>query len=346
MTAASNRGLRWGDPLWRRALGWLSPAGAPARLSIMIFHRVLPEPDPLFPGDPDRERFDTLCGWLAAWYNVLPLDEAVQRLRQRSLPERALAITFDDGYADNHDIAMPVLRAHGLCATFFIATGFLDGGRMWNDTVIEALRHCTAAELDLEGLGPALPPRLDLSTIEARRASMERLLPACKYLRPDERLRVVERIAERARVVPRSDLMLSSAQVKAMAAAGMQIGAHTVNHPILARLDEHEARFELAHSKGVLEDLLGAPVPLFAYPNGVPDRDYGARDVALARAAGFAAAVSTAPGAACADDPLQYELPRFTPWDRGRAKFALRLARNLRRPAPPPAQPASRQSGA
>lgn len=113
-------------------------------MSIAIFHRVLEAPDPLFAEEMHRARFDEVCAWLSAWFNVLPLDEAVKRLKQGALPDRALAITFDDGYADNHDIALPVLKAHGLCATFFVATDFLDGGRMWNDTVIESVRGCTA----------------------------------------------------------------------------------------------------------------------------------------------------------------------------------------------------------
>ena len=120
----------------------MSPGGARARLSVLIFHRVLPEPDPLFPDEMHARRFDVLCGWLTSWFKVLPLDEAVARLKAGTLPARAVCITFDDGYADNHHVALPILRRHGLVATFFIATGFLDGGRMWNDTVIEAIRAC------------------------------------------------------------------------------------------------------------------------------------------------------------------------------------------------------------
>ncbi|MCU0943281.1 MAG: polysaccharide deacetylase family protein, partial [Hydrogenophaga sp.] len=123
---------------WPALYGWMSPGGASARLSVLIFHRVLAQPDPLFPGVPDVRRFDEVCRWLARWFRVMPLDEAVRALKRGNLPARAAAITFDDGYADNHDQALPVLRAHGLPATFFVATGFLDGGRMWNDTLIES----------------------------------------------------------------------------------------------------------------------------------------------------------------------------------------------------------------
>ncbi len=72
-------------------------------------------------------------GWVKTWFNVMPLDAAVNALKKRNLPARAMAITFDDGYADNQVTALPILKQHGLSATFFIATGYLDGGRMWNE---------------------------------------------------------------------------------------------------------------------------------------------------------------------------------------------------------------------
>ena len=317
------------DGAWRYVLSRLAPSGGLAKLSIVLFHRVLAKPDPLFPGDPDAKRFDEICGWLAAWYHVLPLDDAVDRLARGALPARALAITFDDGYADNHDLAVPILRKHGLCATFFIATGFLDGGRMWNDTAVEAVRQCGQASLDLGDLGLAGVSQLDLSSITARRQSLDRVLNATKYLPSDERLAIVDRIAARAGAQLPTDLMMRAEQVRAMADAGMQIGAHTVSHPILARLTDADARREITQSKIDLEALLGRRVTLFAYPNGKPGRDYLPRDAALARDLGFSAAVSTAYGAARQSDDRLFELPRFTPWDKARWAFAARLARNL-----------------
>ena len=141
--------------MYRQLLWLMSPAGRRARLSVLIFHRVLPQIDPLFPEEVDAQRFEQICGWLRSWFNVLPLDEAVLRLTDGALPERALAITFDDGYADNHNVALPILQRHGLVATFFIATGFLDGGRMWNDSVIESVRRTAQQEFDLRDLDGA-----------------------------------------------------------------------------------------------------------------------------------------------------------------------------------------------
>lgn len=319
----------WADRAVRVPLRWLSPAGPGARLSVVLFHRVLAAPDPMFPDDIDRHRFEAICDWLAGWFNVLPLDDALRREAEGLLPERALAITFDDGYADNHDLALPILRARGLSATFFIATGFLDGGRMWNDTIIESLRRCTQQRLDLEGLGLHEFGSVDLQNDEQRRTVAHRLLGAAKYLPMAQREQVANRLAALVGAPLPNDLMMSSAQLRSMAVAGMHIGAHTVNHPILARLDDSEAEAEININKRALEALLQQPMTLFAYPNGKPDQDYVARDVALVRKAGFTAAVSTAYGAWRPGRGDRFQIPRFTPWDTERRRFGLRMARNF-----------------
>lgn len=317
-------------------LSMLSPGAAAARLSVLIFHRVLPAPDPMFPGEVDARQFDQIIGWIRTWCNVLPLDEAVSRLAAHRLPARAAAITFDDGYADNHVQALPILQRHKLTATFFIATGFLDGGRMWNDTIIEAVRGFSGNRIDLQGM-PGLSPEFatvwPASSIEQKRDAIQSIIGQIKYALPDARLALANEVSERLRVKLPSDLMMTSTQVRALRREGMQIGAHTHSHPILARLAPEVVRSEIARSKHALEDLLGESVDLFAYPNGRPGIDYSAQNVSIVRDLGFSAAVSTAPGAANSRSD-RFQLPRFTPWDRTRMRFGLRLAANLVAAAP------------
>lgn len=315
---------------WRSMLSLLSGSGPRARLSVLIYHRVHAQPDPMTPSTVDAAQFDRICGWLGEWFRVWPLDQAVAALRDGRLPARVAAITFDDGYADNHDQALPILRRHGLSATFFIATGYLDGGRMWNDTLTEAMRRAAGPELDLRGLGLPGIDTLPLASGPQRLQALRRLIAATKYLPVAQRQQQVDAIAARSAVALPDDLMLRSDQVLAMRRAGMQIGAHTRSHPILAGLPEAQAERELRGSREDLENLLGEPVRTLAYPNGKPGVDYNVRCVELARRVGFDLAVSTAWGAASATvDPLQ--VPRFSPWDRGRLRFGLRLAGNLRR---------------
>jgi peptidoglycan/xylan/chitin deacetylase (PgdA/CDA1 family) len=311
----------------RIPLSMMSMQGRRGRLSILIFHRVLPDADPLFPDVPTAAEFETRMRWVKDWFNVLPLGPAVDALFSGSIPSRALAITFDDGYADNERVAAPILKRLGMCATFFVSTGFLGGGCMWNDRIIEAIRGAPGTQLDL---GEADLGMHSIDKPEARRAAIDAVLTAVKHLEPGERTRVTDLIAVRTggRAAPR--LMMKPDQVRNLRALGMEVGAHTVTHPILTRLGSDAAREEMRRSRGELEQILGERVGLFAYPNGVPAQDYAAEHAAMARECGFDAAVSTAWGAASASSD-RFQLPRFTPWDRTRLRYGVRLLDNLRR---------------
>jgi peptidoglycan/xylan/chitin deacetylase (PgdA/CDA1 family) len=311
--------------LARSGLSILAPAGVKARLSILIYHRVLRQPDPIFPGELCASQFDQELAWLKSFFNVLPLDEAIARLQAGGLPARSACISFDDGYADNAEIALPLLRPHELCATFLVSSCFLDGGRMWNDTIIESLRRARSDVLDLTGLGLGV---YEIASHEAKRKAIDALIDAHKYLPQAQRSERVEAIREAVGEALPDDLMMRSEQVRELHAAGMRIGAHTVTHPILARLDAAAARREIAGGREKLQAIIGAPVKLFAYPNGKPGEDYRQEHVEMVKAMGFRAALSTAWGAARRGDDI-YQLPRFTPWDRTSGRFALRLMRNL-----------------
>lgn len=317
-------------PLVRACATLLTPAGRGARLAVLIYHRVLPAPDPLT-GEVDAAAFDVQMRALRACFNVLPLAEAVERLRDGTLPARAAAITFDDGYADNLEVALPILRRHALPATFFIATGYLDGGRMFNDTVIEAIRRCNLPALDI----PAADLRgVPVGTVSEKRAAVGRVLRAVKHLEPERRRLAADQVAHAAASALPSDLMLTTDQLRTLARAQADIGGHTVNHPILTRVSAAQAGEEIRANRAALKTLVDQPVTLFAYPNGVPAEDYAPEHVAMVREAGYRAAFSTSWAAATRDcDP--YQLPRFTPWDRDPLRFDVRLLHNLvtRKPA-------------
>jgi len=303
----------------------MSPGGRRGRLPVMIFHRVLPQPDPLFPGEPDAARFDAQLALLKRWFNILPLPDAIRGLREERLPPRPLTLTFDDGYADNCTVALPILQRHGLRAAFFIATDFLDGGRMFNDTVIEAVRGCSLPVLDLAKLELGSYP---LGTAEEKTRAIASILGALKYLPQDEREAKAAAVATRCDVALPTHLMLTSDELRQLHRAGMTIGAHTASHPILARLSDEQARSEIVKGKDQLERAIGDSVHFFAYPNGRPGEDYRASHVRMVRELGFDAAFSTAVGTAdAASDP--YQIPRFRPWGRTPTRYGLRFAKNL-----------------
>lgn len=317
-----------GHAIMARAMGrLLSPGGRGGRLTILAYHRVLSRPDPLRADDCDTESFAWQMQLLAKYFNVLSLTEAIERLRQGRLPSRAVCVTFDDGYFDNVENALPVLLEQNICATFFISTGFLEGSCMWNDIVIEAVRQEPGPVLDLTACGLDSYP---VATADDRRRTVQTVLSAIKYLDPAERSMRVEQILVAAGAKRPQGLMMRPEHVQRLARSGMEIGAHTVTHPILARLDHASACAEIAGGRERLETVIGSPVRLFAYPNGVPSRDYTHEHVQILKELGFLAAVTTSPGAVRAEsDYLQ--LPRFAPWDRRPGRFIWRLLQNYTR---------------
>lgn len=313
------------EPILRFATAMASPAGSRARLSTFIFHRVLPQSDPLLPSEPDAARFDELLYWIGGQFRVLEPMDACERLAAGTLPQRAAVITFDDGYRDNHDVALPLLRKHGMRAAFFVATGFLDGGTMFNDRVIEAVRGASGATIDAGWLGVG---QLRMSTLAERRDAIKRLLVAVRHLPPRAREDAVTRLVAKCGGCARNDLMMSEAQVMALHKAGMEIGGHTRTHSILRVLEDGEARREIAAGADDLRAITNQAPRLFAYPNGRVGADFDERHCPMVKAAGFRFAFTTEAGVACSATDI-YRLPRFTPWDRSALRFKARLLRNL-----------------
>jgi peptidoglycan/xylan/chitin deacetylase (PgdA/CDA1 family) len=146
-----------------------------------------------------------------------------------------------------------------------------------------------------------------------------------KYQAPEQRTTSLRRLAALAGspALP-DDLMMTTHQLRSMHRCGMEIGGHTIGHPILTTLTDDAARAEIDGGRRALQALIDAPVDVFAYPNGVPDRDYDTRHVDMVRSLGFLGAVTTARGAAGADAD-RFQLPRYSPWGANLAQWSARL---------------------
>jgi len=299
------------------------------RLSILIYHRVVARHDPMRPNEPTIAQFDWQMRILRDNFNPLPLVEAVDRLHTGTLPTRAICVTFDDGYADNELHALPILRKYAIPATVFVSTGFLNGGRMWNDTIIEVFRNFKGERLDLREINLGC---YSLETSTQRLAAIDSVIRSIKHLNPDIRAALVHEIEKRVTALP-DDLMLTNAQIQSLVHEGVSIGAHTVNHPILCAVSSEIAHREIQDSKSYLEELLQEKIEVFAYPNGRPGQDYNEEHRDMVEALGFKAAVSTHWGVSTTESD-RFQLPRFTPWDRRELKFAMRLLASYRQVDP------------
>lgn len=293
---------------------------------ILIYHRVHPEPTPFMIDAIPPERFDRQMRHLAEAYHPLALDELIERSRTGTVPKGAVAVTFDDGYADNESHALPILRKHGVPATVFLVTGCIETGRVpWHDEVLLAFAGARGGSIAAVG-GPE-GTTLPLHTEAERHRAAFATLAALKPLPEMDRLAAVAKV--RAALGAESGhadgaLMLDWEGVRRMRSQGIQFGAHTVTHPILSRVTPDRAREEIAESKRAIEEKLGEAVTLFAYPNGRPE-DFTDTNVSQVQTAGFRAALTTSFGAnETGDDPFRWR--RGTPWETDPARFALKVA--------------------
>jgi peptidoglycan/xylan/chitin deacetylase (PgdA/CDA1 family) len=291
------------------------------RVCIITYHRILEHHDPLLEPEPDIETFTWQMETLAASFNVLTLPDAIIAIRENKVPPRAVCITFDDGYRSCHDIALPILTRLRLPATVFVTTGFLDEGTMWNDRIIEAVRRLPEGSLDLREVGLGLHM---MSGPADRKDIAQKINDASKYLPAKTRIRAIERLEALTENASSSSLMLTREMIANLAKNGIEIGGHTVTHPILTKLSDEDARYEIEENKRVLEDIIGKPIQLFAYPNGKIDADFDQRHVQMVKDAGYSAAFTTAFGTATKTTDF-FQIPRSRPWDITPFIFSMRL---------------------
>ncbi len=298
----------------------------PLPLTILVYRRVLAEPDAVFPDRLDAQAFCQQLRLLARVCALLPLASALHRLREGTLPPRAACITFDGGYAETAEVASSILQQHAVPATFFIASGLLDGGYCWRDAIAELVRHAAGPRLDLGRGGFS---RYDIRSPEQRRALIETLNAALAALPPLDR---IERL--RAMVRRSAPTRVNADGVLALHRAGFDIGAHPVNDATMGTLSNFEARQDIARGRARLEQIVQAPVRLFAYADAAHGPAFDQRHANMLRSAGFEAAVTTSAGAAGAAAD-RFALPRHTPSACSSARFLWRLGRNLLLPAAP-----------
>jgi peptidoglycan/xylan/chitin deacetylase (PgdA/CDA1 family) len=226
-------------------------------------------------------------GFVRRAYRPVPLGDLVDALHGGgALPPRAVAITFDDGYADNFHLALPILRGLGIPATIYVATGGLEDGEPFWPAAARVLVLAACDEVRVPGLEP-----LSVGNGARRGTVVKALLRALVPLTPAERRDRLAAAAAAAGVDLRAALrgtMLTWAQIRELATAGWTIGAHTVTHGNVALMPAAEAEREIAESRDALTTASGDPVRHFCYPNtGGKHRYYSEEVASTLRRLGF-----------------------------------------------------------
>jgi peptidoglycan/xylan/chitin deacetylase (PgdA/CDA1 family) len=297
-----------GAPMMRRA-GAIA-AGLRARRLVLVYHRVLTDGEVsggVVPAVAERN-FRAQLERLMELGDIVPLTEILGKPTASIRPR--FALTFDDDLPSHHDVTLPILRSHGVIGTFFLQGRSLHGlGPLWFE-ILDRLAVSTDAAALGRWLGVDAP-------------NVERVARACEE---DRRL---QQTLERED--PGGIGHLRRDQISSLAAAGMAVGFHTVHHRALPALPQEEADAALTFGRKELEEVLGHPLTLFAYPHGKADRATAAK---VSRA-GFRAAWTGHPVAITrGSDPYllgRWEAGSWT--DQGFVARALAVAN--RRPRSP-----------
>jgi peptidoglycan/xylan/chitin deacetylase (PgdA/CDA1 family) len=279
---------------------------------VLTFHSVYDgsaEPDSLLDRAAHIELalFRQVCRHLASRYDVVPLESVCRQPASIRSGKRKVALTFDDGYASNLHLALPVLQEHALPATVFLTTGFVDGDSLpWFIRAEHAFLHTTRTRLAFNGRDHDLRLPAQRTTAYREFCAYYKSLPTATALKQlgalESQLGVA---AGSAADLPAALRPMTWEQARQMRdSTYVTLGGHTHTHPILAQCTARQQAHEIRECRARMLSELGAEPTLFAYPNGKLG-DYDQRTKALLQAAGFHKSFTMAERSATAqDDPL------------------------------------------
>jgi peptidoglycan/xylan/chitin deacetylase (PgdA/CDA1 family) len=270
--------------------------------AIFMLHHVRPQRDAEFQPNHHLEIAPEFLRAMLAHLrshdvDIITMDEVHQRLAERNTLRRFACFTLDDGYRDNRDFALPVMREFGAPFTVYVASDFAEGiGRLWWIALEMVIAKASSIEVEIGGTHV----RFDTGSPAAKQAAFDRLHDWLRRLPGEHDLqREIAALCARHGVDETAicrELCMSWDELKAFAADPLiGFGAHSITHCNLARQSEEVASQEMAVSRARIEGALQRPILHLAYPYG--DKiAAGTREFALARSAGFKTAVTTRPG--------------------------------------------------
>jgi peptidoglycan/xylan/chitin deacetylase (PgdA/CDA1 family) len=268
--------------------------------AILMYHSVLPDPSLWVDtwGEIAHSElvFRAQMELLATEFHPTSLDDAIKHIRDGDdLPRRSVVITFDDGYSDNYEFAMPALNRTGVPATFYVTVDCVENKRLpWPSRLRFAFRKTKlSAWNDSQGKNWQLN-----SPAERVEAFLSSCDVCCQLSGKEQENFVVGVEQELDAKIPchQASPMLSYEQMRSLQRNGHTVGSHTMTHPNMAYLKQDEAVHEFSESKRRLELNLEASIPHFSYPCPALSPHWSAQTAEQSRAAGYETAVTTDSG--------------------------------------------------
>lgn len=278
------------------------------RAVVLMYHSVVEEPEQTANTiriSQSRASFESQMSALSRRFNPVSIEQVMEFADGRRLPPWSVAVTFDDGFADNYDVVLPILSRYGIPATFYIMVNAVETGTppwyvrlnfAFSTTTVTAWKH------------PENGQTFEIASADGKKAALSIAwdLGAARSGTAQEQL--MHQIEESLQIEPldaRSGLMMNWDQVRALKKAGHIIGAHTLSHPNLAHVTEGEARSEIRGCKERLEEKLSEPIQHFSYPHPALDPHWSGQTFQITREAGFRSAMLTTFGSVLpGDQPL------------------------------------------
>ena len=262
------------------------------QINILAYHKVEDNDSDFLNLSLTLNSFESQLRYIHSNYKFIGLEKAVELLKSKTcLKEDLFVVTFDDGYKNNLQKALPVLRKYKIPATIFLTAGVIDKGEiLWYDLIAEAVKSTKAPLVDLCDYNLRLYP---LNTQEEKTIAAKEIVRFLKYKKNNERESFIKMLLSRIKVekeyLYKLDLMLTWEEAKEMRQYDISFASHGMSHAILTNLEPKEMEYEIAESKKIIEDRIKERVSYFSYPNGSVE-DFNEETIRFLKDNGYQAA--------------------------------------------------------
>jgi peptidoglycan/xylan/chitin deacetylase (PgdA/CDA1 family) len=248
-------------------------------------------------------------------FNFKTLQSHVERTGR--FPERSLIMTFDDGYIDNYEVVYPMVKRFGFTATMFVTAGFIGQNKLfWWDKLAYVVKHTKRDRIDLDA---PFEITMSLDEYPQRQAAARAVIKRAKTMLDEEKEELILKLSEQLDVEiddAQHRTMMTWEQLREMSRDGIEIGAHSVNHPIFSNVDEERLRHEVTRSKQMIEEHIGDEVITFGSPGrGIltaPQKvDFESRLSRIVEEAGYRFSTQYRWGLAYENQFTPYRVPRL-----------------------------------